>query len=264
MRLRWRRDESGQLELGAGILILLGVLAIPFAMAGAKDLSDLANGRWNRQEQVQPPPPLEIPRFTSPPMPSAPPERVACYSARRGGLRWDPTNGWLHDGFPPPSLTGRRQNDEAAIAEYTRTMQGLLAEANFVAECDTPEPPPPPREPEPEQANVSGTYAITLAYQGGPPTACNTAGYTAQYRVSQPVRGSVRIDIGGNRVVQGPLTSGLSFELTFEELGPRDTIRGVFRGNNEQRTLESGTVVFGSPDASEPCAYTFEGTRTGQ
>jgi hypothetical protein len=265
MRLRWHRDETGQLELGAGILILLGILAIPLAIAGAKDIDDWRRGRWERQERVNPPPPLVIPTFTSPPMPSGPPDRVACYSARQGGLRWDTSRGWLHDAYPPPQLTGRRQTDEAAIAEYTRTMQGLLAEANFVAECDTPEAPPGSPPEQPAEPNVSGTYAITLTYQGGPPTACNTAGYTAQYRVSQPVRGSVRIDIGGNRVFQGPLSSSLSFEATFDGLGPRDTIRGQFRGTNEQRTLESGTVVFGAPDGSgDDCAYTFEGTRTGQ
>jgi hypothetical protein len=262
--IRWRRDESGQLEIGAGLLALAALLALPLILTGIQDVQAYRAGKWDRKEKVNPPPAVTIPALKTPPMPASPPERVACYNARRGGLRWDNTRGWRHDGYPPPHLTGVYAKDDAAVQEWLRQMQGLISDANFVAECDTPDPPPPAPEEVPADPNVQGVYDVRLAYQGGPPSQCNTQGYVAQYRVTQPVKGRVTIDIGGGRVFQAMLASSLSFDGEFTGLGPRDTIRGYFTGSDDQRTMDSGTVIFGAPDGDTSCSYTFTGVRIGR
>jgi hypothetical protein len=258
--IRWR-GEAGQLEFGAGILVLLGLLTLPLVLTGVQDVADLRSGRWDRKEKVNPPPAVTIPALKVPPMPTSPPERVACYNGRRGGLRWDDTLGWRHDAYPPPQLTGTYAKDAAAVQDWVRQMQGLLADANFVAQCDTPEPPTSAPEQVQADPNVQGNYDVRLAYQGGPPSQCNTQGYVAQYRVTQPVKGRVTIDIGGGRVFQATLASSLSFDGEFTGLGPRDTIRGSFTGSDDQRTMDSGTVIFGAPDGDTSCSYTFTGVR---
>jgi hypothetical protein len=257
---RWFRDEAGQLEIGAGILVLLGLLAIPLVMAGAKDIDDFASGRWNPKEKVATPPPVSITEFKDPALPAKTDPRYACYVSRAGSLKWNTARGWTHPDYPAPKLTGVVAKDAPAVAEWTATMSGLIAAADF-KQCDLERESPRPPPQEPGDLNVEGTYQATFTYQGGPRPPCS-AGYTRALQVSQPAKGQVRIAFGES-TFEGTL-SGKNFEASYSADGPTDRMRGSFQGTSDRRTIESGFVGFGTTDVSEPCAYTFEAERTGR
>ena len=254
MKRRWTGNEAGALELGAGILVLIGLLAIPLTIAAAQDLYDIASGRWGpRQEQAAPVPAVTIP-FLGPALPSQDPART-CYLNRAGSLQWT-AQGWRSPDYPAPTLTGDPAIDRGRVQPWQEAMQGLIASADF-PECDRPEePPPPPQDDRPaDDPNVSGNYPYNAAYQGGPPLSCNANGFQGTFQVTQPGRGRVVVNIGE------PLEGTLERDLSFAVQADRDSVRGRFfidRGGTV--TIQSGTISFGTSN-DNTCVYTFDAQR---
>jgi hypothetical protein len=263
-----RRDERGQLIVGGGLILGLGVMLGYLAIGALQDLVDASSGRWHK------PPETTYAGFGTTPShfvgPYLPRDQEACAQqvAARYGLRWTgPAQGWRADLYPEPQATEDPVKDRGTLSAWQDQMASLTGPASqdWRQSCTrpdlgTPAPRAPQQTTEALAVSVDGVYPMTID-STSTDASCTEQGPPDQLIVSGGgTRMVVRAAQRGSYSLAGTVRPDLTFDARVDDQGATVEVSGRFEELSQGLAVRGGIVRVTIPGVGS-CSFDFTALR---